>query len=35
MTDPGQPCVTISGKRIRVAGADVNEVNVDPVDRRR
>ena len=34
MTDPGQPCVMMTGRAFWLAGADVDEVNVDPVDRR-
>ena len=31
ITEPGQPCVMMSGKAFGVT-ANVNEVNVDPVD---
>ena len=32
MIEPGQPCVTISGQRVLVPRADVDEVDVQPVD---
>ena len=32
MTEPGQPWVMISGKRVLVLGLDVDEVDVDAVD---
>jgi hypothetical protein len=35
MTGPSQPCVTINGSAFLWREPDVNEVNVDPVDRRR
>ena len=32
MTDPGQPCVMISGNAFSMPGPDVDEVDIDPVD---
>ena len=32
MIEPGQPCVTIIGKRVLVLRAHVDEVDVEPVD---
>ena len=32
MTEPGQPWETMSGKRIVMLRASVNEVNVEPID---
>ena len=32
IVEPGHPCVTMSGKRVLVLGANVDEVDVDPVD---
>ena len=32
MIEPGQPCVTMSGRRVLMLRADVNEVDVEPVD---
>ena len=32
MTEPGQPCVTMSGSAFVVLRTDVNEVDVQPID---
>ena len=32
MVEPGHPCVTMSGNASSCVGANVNEVDVDPVD---
>ena len=32
MIEPGQPCVTMIGSALLVFGADVDEMNVEPVD---